>query len=485
MNTGTTAKILVVDDEDAGRFVKVERLRRSGFTVISASTGQEALKLAETEGPDLIVLDVNLPDISGLEVARRVRSSETGAPLLPILQISNTAVGVADRVRGLEHGADVYLTEPVDGEVLVATVHALLRVRRAEIALASALEREREARKVAEEANRLKDEFLATLSHELRTPLNAMMGWIWQLRQGTLGVEARQRALDSIERNAHVHAQLINDLLDVSRISKGKLQLEMTLVDLQQVVNDVVESVGESLKAKPIDLQLDLRPVWVAADHSRLQQIVTNLLTNAVQFTPAGGKIFVSLSHQGDDALLRVEDTGAGIDQEFLPFVFDQFKQGTGGMSRKHGGLGLGLSVVRQLIDLHGGSVTAESEGVGHGAAFALRLPTEIAPPSGSAAGERLLETVWIRIENESERMAMLSAAMESSGAHVIDESSTDSNDVEGSADEFVTIRVGRNSFSVTTEAGPREFALTTSPGEVVRQIGRLVGSNRVTTPPR
>ena len=219
------ATILVVDDQDAGRFVKVQTLRRSGFIVIEAATGTDTLSLIASERPDLVVLDVNLPDMSGFDVTRRIRQSETGPPTLQILQVSNTAVENEDRVRGLEQGADVYLTEPVDGTVLVATVQALLRVRRAETALADALQGERNARELAEQANRLKDEFIATLSHELRTPLNALMGWIWQLRNATLDEPARERALDSIERNARMQAQLINDLLDISRASKGKLQL--------------------------------------------------------------------------------------------------------------------------------------------------------------------------------------------------------------------------------------------------------------------
>ena len=415
------ATIVVIDDEDSGRFVKVQTLRRAGFTVFEGATGTEALDLVGREKPDLLVLDINLPDFSGLEVTRRLRATEDGPPALQILQISNTAVATADRVRGLDQGADVYLTEPVDGPVLVATVHALLRVRRAEAALTAALDRERQAREIAEQANRLKDEFIATLSHELRTPLNALMGWIWQLRNTTLTPAAQQRALDSIERNARMQAQLINDLLDVSRASKGKLQLEIRMVDLGSVIAGALESVRESLSQKELELHTEIASVFVAGDQARLQQIVTNLLTNAVQFTPIGGRIAVTLTADGSDAVLAVRDTGAGIDPAFLPHVFEQFRQGEGGLARKHGGLGLGLAVVKQLIELHAGSVVVASPGIGQGTTFTVRLPREDMRLSAEDVGPGLLlEGVRVALfaigGADSE---VLEAILESSGAHV------------------------------------------------------------------
>jgi signal transduction histidine kinase len=390
MSAINSAVVLVVDDQDAGRFVKVQTLRRAGFEVHEAATGQATLTLAVEIRPEVAVLDVNLPDMSGFEVCRRLRQMSDILPAIQILQVSSTAITTADRVRGLEEGADVYLTEPVDGEILVATVRALLRARRAEAALAGALERERQARSVAEEASRLKDEFIATLSHELRTPLNALMGWIWQLRHSTLDEKARGRALDSLERNARVQAQLINDLLDVSRISKGKLHLKMQLIDLRSVVDSALESVREVAALKHLVMEVSgLGACCVVADHARLQQVVTNLLTNAIQFTPEKGRIEILLGHEGDEAVLSVRDTGEGIDEAFLPHVFDQFRQGEGGLSRKHGGLGLGLSVVRQLVELHGGSVDVSSGGHGLGTTFTVKLPRESAGavPAGEGAG--------------------------------------------------------------------------------------------------
>jgi signal transduction histidine kinase len=412
------AKIVVVDDTEPGLYVKVQTLRRAGFTVLEASNGSDALSIVARERPDLVVLDVNLPDISGLEVTRRLRSSPE-IPGIQILQISNTAIETADRVRGLEQGADVYLTEPVEGEVLVATVHSLLRVRRAETALARALDGERKARQLAEEANRLKDEFIATLSHELRTPLNALMGWIWQLRHTTLAPAAQSRALDSLERNTRIQAQLNNDLLDISRAARGKLQLEMRVFNLEDVIAAASESVRDAAAAQHLKLSVTTTPVWVAADQARMQQVVTNLLTNAVQFTPEDGAITVTLRADDRDAILTVEDTGAGIDPAFLPHVFDQFRQGEGVLSRKHGGLGLGLAVVRQMVDLHGGSVAVTSEGAGRGATFTVRLPRETAPPAPVDEPRLLLEGVRVLLVSREAEHNTIAPILQSSGAEV------------------------------------------------------------------
>jgi signal transduction histidine kinase len=411
------ATLLVVDDNDAGRFVKVQTFRRVGFRVLEASTGTDALRIADRGGLDLIILDVNLPDISGFDVSRRIREQHPTAPGIQILQVSSTALAATDRVRGLEQGADVYLTEPLEPEVLIATVHALLRVRRAEQALHEALERERAARRLAEEASRLRDEFIATLSHELRTPLNAMMGWIWQLRRSPLDSDARTRALDSVERNARLQVQLINDLLDVSRISKGKLPLELRLLDMLSIVNDAIETVRDQAVRHSVRLSVSGESAWVLADEGRLLQIIGNLLTNAVQFTPEHGVIVITTSSEAAEAVLCVTDTGAGIDPAFLPKVFDQFRQGAG-LTRKHGGLGLGLAVVRQLTELHGGSVSVSSAGLGHGATFMLRFPREEVAAGEPVLDGPILRGVRVLIAGSAEEdLDVLKTIVEASGA--------------------------------------------------------------------
>ena len=475
-----TATILVVDDQDAARFVKVQTLKRAGYKVLETGTGNEALALTVKARPDLLILDVNRPDISGLEVARRIRAAFPTLPGIQILQVSNTAITPADQVRGLQHGADVYLTEPVEPTVLIATVQALLRVRKAETALAHALTSEREARYIAEQASRLKDEFIATLSHELRTPLNALMGWIWQLRHTTLGSDARERALDSLERNTRMQAQLINDLIDVSRASKGKLQLEMRLVDFQRVIVSAIEFVREAVDRKQLELHQQTDPVWVAVDEARLQQIVANLLTNAIQFTPHHGRISITLTAEGDDAVLKVIDTGTGIEPAFLPHVFDQFRQGEGGLARTPGGLGLGLTVVKQLVDLHGGTVHVNSEGSGHGATFTVRLPRETVPSDHTAGDHLLLDDTVVRlmVSNEADTTT-LRGILEASGATVVvvTPQSLDDATSRPKADAVLTDR-GDDSLQLEfPQLGTHSERLVkpSVPSNVVRRIARML----------
>ncbi|MBS1816384.1 MAG: response regulator [Acidobacteria bacterium] len=411
--------ILVVDDHDASRYAKIRLFQKAGFKVLESATGADALTIAVERVPDAIVLDVNLPDINGMEVSRRLRTTSGEPSAVPILQVSSTSVSAAEQVRGLEHGADIYLTEPVDGDVLVATVRALVRARRAERALAVALQRERTARLAAEEANATKNDFIATLSHELRTPLNALLGSVWQLKHVKSDDTAQQRALDRIERSASAQARLINDLLDLSRIAKGKLTLALHLVDLAALLAESVEAVRPAAQAKPVGLELATVPTWVIADPDRLQQVFVNLISNAIQFTPAGGRIRVALEAQGAEAVCRVEDSGAGIEPDFLPLVFEQFRQGEGGMSRKHGGLGLGLAVVKQLVDLHDGRVAASSGGVGHGATFEVRLPREVphAAPERAAPALEGLRVCLLERNRGSDLATTLAAA----GCRLID----------------------------------------------------------------
>jgi PAS domain S-box-containing protein len=227
------------------------------------------------------------------------------------------------------------------------------------------------------QANQLKDEFLATLSHELRTPLNAVLGWAHMLREGSLEPEMRQRALEAVERNARLQAQLVEDLLDVSRIVAGKLQIRTGAVDLCEVVTNAVETVraGVSAKGLTLDVQLPPAPLAITGDADRLQQVVWNLVSNAVKFTGGGGMIAVELRQRDATAEIVVRDNGKGIDPAFRPHAFEPFRQMDASKSRTHGGLGLGLSIVRHLVDAHGGTVTVESDGIGRGSTFRVTLP--------------------------------------------------------------------------------------------------------------
>jgi PAS domain S-box-containing protein len=230
-------------------------------------------------------------------------------------------------------------------------------------------------------ANRAKEDFLATLSHELRTPLNAMLGWTRLLRMGKLDAAGKVRALETIERNAYVQEQLIADILDVSRIVTGRLRLNLRPIDLAPVLDAAIETLQPSAAAKGVELSCAWGPAGrILGDPDRLQQVIWNLLSNAIKFTPAGGRVSVTVERIGTSVLISVKDTGEGINPALLPFVFDRFTQGDSSVTRAHGGLGLGLSIVRHLVELHGGKVSATSDGPGQGSTFLVTLPLRTIP---------------------------------------------------------------------------------------------------------
>jgi signal transduction histidine kinase/DNA-binding response OmpR family regulator len=283
-----------------------------------------------------------------------------------------------------DHAAEllVEVTERKQAEeekerLLVSEKAARLEAEEAQRLSANLLIREGKARAEAEAANRLKDEFLATVSHELRTPLNSILGWSQLLRTGTLDETATTRALKTIERNTQTLAQIIEDLLDVSRIIAGKLRMDVRPVELDSVVGAALESIRPATDAKNIRLEVSLDPGVgaVSGDSGRLQQVVWNLLSNAIKFTPSGGQVSVKLERVGARARITVADSGEGIGEEFLPYVFDRFRQADSTFARMHGGLGLGLAIVRHLVELHGGSVGADSHGKGEGATFTVSFP--------------------------------------------------------------------------------------------------------------
>ena len=508
-------RILVVDDNPATLYATSRVLRASGFDVLTAATGGEAVSAAIASVPDLIVLDVNLPDFDGFEVVRRLRATPEVARI-PIIHLSATFVQDVHKVQGLDGGANGYLTHPVEPPVLVATINAFLRTREAEdamrrsedrfkaifdgapdgIALLSRdlifldvnpalcrilgqpremlvgkhvsalsptdvqgevehvssvvseegtwrgalpllrsdgsrvdlewsvsrhrdpdvrlaiisdvterrrieseredlLGRERAARGEAERANRLKDDFLATLSHELRSPLNAIVGWtqVLQRRAGEASLPAEQltNALSVIERNARLQTQLIADLLDVSSITSGKLRLEVVPLDPALPLEAAIEGVRPAAEAREIALELDIDHLAgpVLGDAARLQQVFWNLLSNAVKFTPSAGTVWAGIRRDHGHVEVTVRDTGCGIHPDFLPFVFERFRQEHSSTERTHGGVGLGLAIVRHLVEMHGGSVSASSEGEGRGSKFTVILPISgVRPGRRPGAGE-------------------------------------------------------------------------------------------------
>ncbi len=273
--------------------------------------------------------------------------------------------------------------------------------KRAEEASAELFHREREARAEAEKANRLKDEFLATLSHELRTPLNAVIGWSRMLSSSRLDPDGSKHALEVIERNAWAQKQIIEDILDVSRVITGKLQLNLNPVDLVTVVDAALDAVRPAIEAKEIKIEtiIDASLRMISGDADRLQQVIWNLLSNAAKFTPAGGSVEISVNQTTAHVQIQVKDSGPGIDPTFLPHVFERFRQADGSTTRTHGGLGLGLAIVRHLVELHGGTITVGNRENSQGAIFTIQLPL----PSGELRPETLARAASVFRESQSE----------------------------------------------------------------------------------
>ncbi|HYI12998.1 MAG TPA: CHASE domain-containing protein [Thermoanaerobaculia bacterium] len=312
------------------------------------------------------------------------------------------------------------------GMVIATLLFTLIRVQmRARETAEATAERLRQSEGALQRANVAKDEFLATLSHELRTPMTAILGWSEMLKEPDLDDESEGMAVDAIRRGAQVQAQLIDDLLDVSRITAGKMKIEPKTVELAGVVSAAVETVRAPAQAKEIELSEELaEKLCVNGDDRRLQQVVWNLLTNAVKFTPAGGKVSVRLRQEGNQAVIEVEDTGHGIEPEFMPFIFDRFRQADSSTTRSHMGLGLGLAIVRHLVELHGGTIAAESQGKDRGSLFRVRLPLLQEAMSGEAAPETVRADVLrgkriLIVDDDAEVRSYLVAVFRASGVDV------------------------------------------------------------------
>jgi signal transduction histidine kinase len=376
-------RILLIDDNQDDRFLTLRELRRKFSDlevreVLDAQGFEEALDKWEF---DLVVTDYQLGWSTGIDLLHAVKSRFPDCPVVMFTNTGNEEIAV----EAMKSGLDDYIVKAPNRYVRVpiAVSIALERAesRRAKIQFeaerSQLLEQEQAARAEAETANRLKDEFLATLSHELRTLLNAMLGWVQLLRMGNLDEVNYARAVKTIERNIQTLTRLIEDLLDVSRIITGNLQLAMQPVNLEAVIRAAMSNLRPAAEAKAIAIQFQanskIEPI--AGDFLRLQQVMWNLLSNAVKFTPEEGRVEVRLAQTDTVTTVTVRDTGQGISSDFISHVFDRFRQADGSITRRQSGLGLGLAIVRHLVELHGGTVQVESAGIGQGSLFTVILP--------------------------------------------------------------------------------------------------------------
>lgn len=549
--TSAPPHILVVDDNPVTRYSTVRVLKSAGFRTTEADCGLEALRLATTPGISVMVLDVNLPDIDGIEVCERLRADPDTATL-PVVHLSATYVQDYDKARGLNAGATAYLVHPAEPEVLIATVSALARASAAERSLresearlraiyqqaasgicvlgangqlvdvnpamltllrrratdlvgqpvtalapadfaaraaeatASAhqgwqgsfplldaagepvhldwsisaatpagdrvavvtdatermrlehqqeqlIEREQAARASVERLNRMKDEFIAILSHELRNPLNVISVWTHVLGRHVSTEEGR-RGLAAVERNVAIQQRLVADLVDVSLLNVGKMKLEREMANPATVIRAALDSMQLMAREKLLSLVGEIAPDLVPAawiDPARFQQILWNLISNAIKSSPEGATVRVLAKSDTDTLSLSVIDAGRGIDPEFLPFLFDRFTQSEGANRRGHGGLGLGLAIVKRIAEMHGGTVQAYSEGIGRGAVFEITIPLlsptaepgeAEAPGASHGAPEtptRLDGLDIVLVEDDSDAAAALSSILAGFGAHV------------------------------------------------------------------
>jgi len=391
------ARILIVDDDPSllKALPEAVRLRLKNVAVDTCDSAAEALGKIGSTDYDAIVADIKMPGMDGLALLAEIRTLRPDTPTVLI-----TGHGHDDlAVLALGGGAYDFVQKPIDRDYIVGSLTRAIEERErrrrveeqqvflgqhAELLEKIVEERTRELR----EANRLKDQFMAMLSHELRSPLGAIRMWASLLRSGKLDAERTARAIEAIERSAITQGQLVEDLLDVSRITAGKLVLDARPIDLAAVAEAAVDAVRTDAEAKQVRLEqvFELGEGRIQGDPARLQQVVWNLLANAVKFSPRGGRVLLRLARADGQAIISVRDEGEGIAAEFLPHIFEPFRQADGTSTRAYGGLGLGLAIVHDVVELHRGTIEVESKGKGQGATFTVKLPL-VGAPSEAARG--------------------------------------------------------------------------------------------------
>ena len=402
--------ILLVDDQPAKLLSYETILGELGENLIRASSGNEALGHLLKKEVAVVLVDVCMPELDGFELASMIRQHPR-LQKTAIILVSGVFVEDTHRLKGYTSGAVDYVSVPIIPEILRAKVSVFAdrfrkseelqklnreleervaartqeieaqtsRLRQSEERLRLALQHAEQAREEAEAANRLKDQFLAVLSHELRSPLSAILGWVQLLRTGRLDQAAQQKAVETISRNAQLQTRIISDILDVSSILAGKLRLKIERVDLPSVITAALDTLRPAAKAKSIQVTANVGSTCLAipGDPVRLQQTVWNVLSNAIDFAPEGGHVDLQLETSGTQVTVTILDDGPGIRPDFLPYIFDRFRQEDSSSTRPHHGLGLGLALVRHLVELHGGRVTAGNRTDRSGAIVTIALPNE------------------------------------------------------------------------------------------------------------
>jgi signal transduction histidine kinase len=389
-------KILVVNDDPASLLALTSLLDQwaddTGYAVVSARSGQEALRQVLLHDFAVILLDVNMPGMDGFETAEAIHQRARSADI-PIIFVTAFLADEIDRLKAYQRGAVDFLFTPVIPQILHAKVSVFVALankneqlrrqadklsqRTAELTATNRqLTREMEERRAAERKSHAKDEFLAMLGHELRNPLSAISSAAALLGMPGANAESNSRARVIIQRQTQHLSRIVDDLLDLSRAMSGKILLSKKPVDMATLVSTCLDTFRATGRTGGYKINVDLaQHGWVDGDPTRLEQVASNLIDNALKYTPAGGQIDVAIAHDGKDVLLTVSDSGVGIGPELLPHVFDVFVQGTISLDRSQGGLGIGLSLVRRLVELHGGSVSAHSAGNSAGSTFVIRLP--------------------------------------------------------------------------------------------------------------
>jgi signal transduction histidine kinase len=436
-------KILVVNDDAASLLALTSLLEQwaeeSNYDVLSARSGQDALREVLRNDFAVILLDVNMPGMDGFETAEAIHQRPRSADI-PIIFVTAFLADEIDRLKAYQRGAADFMFTPVIPQVLRAKVQVFVTLatkteqlkRQAEklsqrttelTATNKRLVREMEERRAAEAKSSAKDEFLAMLGHELRNPLSAISSASALLGMPGANAESGARARLIIQRQTQHLSRIVDDLLDLSRAMSGKILLSRKRLDMSTLVSACLDTFRATGRTAGYTIRADLQPGWVDGDSTRLEQIATNLIDNALKYTPAGGDIDIGIAVEGEDVVLTVRDSGVGIAPDLLPHVFDVFVQGAISIDRSQGGLGIGLSLVRRLVELHGGSVSASSAGTSSGSTFQMRLPrTDAAAALGDSAviDATGSKSTILLIEDNDDGREMMATMLESFGHPVL-----------------------------------------------------------------